>query len=141
MKKSKVVVTGVFDLIHTGHLRFFQAAKRLGHKLVVIVSCDEVCMKEKRSPLNSQRERKEMLEALRPVDQVVIGYDCRDKYKIIVDQNPDIFVLGYDQPYDLKEIEKELIKRGCQAKVVRLEKYGEKSTTAMIKRAISMETL
>lgn len=127
----RVVATGVFDILHIGHLRFLQRAKKLGRELIVVVSCDSACQNEKHIPINSQQNRKLLVAALKPVDKVVIGYE-NDKYKIITELEPDILVLGYDQPYAPMEIEKELKSRGCKTKVIRLSRYTSQSTSRII---------
>jgi FAD synthetase len=128
----RVVATGIFDILHIGHLRFLQGAKKLGEELVVVVSCDSVCQNEKRISINSQQNRKLLVAALKPVDRVVIGYEG-DKYKIITELKPDVLVLGYDQPHAPTEIEKELKSRKCETKVIKLSRYTSQSTSEMIR--------
>jgi rfaE bifunctional protein nucleotidyltransferase chain/domain len=67
-----VVVTGVFDLLHVGHLRFLQAARALGSRLVVGVESDERVRRWKGPdrPIQTQEDRCELLSALRVVDDV-----------------------------------------------------------------------
>ena len=69
-----VVVTGVFDLLHVGHLRFLCAARELGDQLVVGVESDERVRRWKGSdrPIQTQEDRCELLSALRVVDDVFI---------------------------------------------------------------------
>jgi rfaE bifunctional protein nucleotidyltransferase chain/domain len=69
-----VVVTGVFDLLHVGHLRFLQAARALGSQLVVGVESDERVRRWKGAdrPIQTQEDRCELLSALRVVDDVFI---------------------------------------------------------------------
>jgi D-glycero-beta-D-manno-heptose 1-phosphate adenylyltransferase len=69
-----VVVTGVFDLLHVGHLRFLQAARALGSRLVVGVESDERVRRWKGPdrPIQTQEDRCELLSALRMVDDVFI---------------------------------------------------------------------
>src|SRR5579884_2714020 len=69
-----VVATGVFDLLHVGHLRFLQAARRLGDRLVVGVESDEHVLRWKGPgrPILSQEDRCELLAALRCVDEVFV---------------------------------------------------------------------
>jgi rfaE bifunctional protein nucleotidyltransferase chain/domain len=69
-----VVVTGVFDLLHVGHLRFLQAARALGSRLVVGVESDERVRRWKGPdrPIQTQEDRCELLSALRVVDEVFI---------------------------------------------------------------------
>ena len=69
-----VVVTGVFDLLHVGHLRFLQAARALGSRLVVGVESDARVRRWKGPdrPIQTQEDRCELLSALRVVDDVFI---------------------------------------------------------------------
>ena len=69
-----VVVTGVFDLLHVGHLRFLQAARELGSRLVVGVESDKRVHRWKGPdrPIQTQEDRCELLSALRVVDDVFL---------------------------------------------------------------------
>lgn len=69
-----VIATGAFDLLHVGHLRFLEAARRLGDALVVGVESDARVRRWKGShrPILTQDDRMELLTALRCVDQVVL---------------------------------------------------------------------
>src|SRR5262249_50734792 len=69
-----VVVTGVFDLLHVGHLRFLCAARELGARLVVGVESDARVRRWKGldRPIQTQEDRCELLSALRVVDDVFI---------------------------------------------------------------------
>ncbi|MBF6590653.1 MAG: adenylyltransferase/cytidyltransferase family protein [Ktedonobacterales bacterium] len=69
-----VVVTGAFDLLHVGHLRFLRAAHQLGGTLVVGVESDERVLRWKGPgrPIQSQEDRCELLAALRIVDRVFL---------------------------------------------------------------------
>ena len=69
-----VVVTGVFDLLHVGHLRFLQAARALGARLVVGVESDARVRRWKGPdrPIQTQEDRCELLSALRVVDDVFV---------------------------------------------------------------------
>jgi rfaE bifunctional protein nucleotidyltransferase chain/domain len=69
-----VVVTGVFDLLHVGHLRFLQAARALGARLLVGVESDKRVRRWKGPdrPIQTQEDRCELLSSLRVVDEVFI---------------------------------------------------------------------
>ncbi len=73
-KKIRVLVGGVFDILHVGHIHFLKQAKELGDELVVIVAHDEtVRMQKRREPINPAEDRAELLRAIRYVDEVYIG--------------------------------------------------------------------
>ncbi len=102
-KKEKVVaVSGGFDPIHIGHVRFFKEAKELGDKLVVLLNNDNWLLKKKGYIFMKEKERKEVLLALEAVDEVLISEHsenpqdmsvCRELEKLA----PDIFANGGDR--------------------------------------------
>ncbi|MFH1714297.1 MAG: adenylyltransferase/cytidyltransferase family protein [Candidatus Nealsonbacteria bacterium] len=101
-KKIVVAVSGGFDPVHAGHIRLFKKARELGDKLVVILNNDNWLNKKKGYCFIPQKERKEIIEALRWVDRVVITSHgsapkdisvCRELRKI----KPDIFANGGDR--------------------------------------------
>ena len=117
----KVVATGVFDIIHSGHAHFLNAAKEHGDELIVIIANDDTVRKMKGEPILSDDMRAEMVSHIKPVDGVVIGR-TGDMLDIIVDEiKPDVIALGYDQRlFTRLELEEKLLGRGIKVKVVRL---------------------
>lgn len=104
-KKIIVAVSGGFDPLHVGHVRMFQEAKKLGDELVVILNNDNWLIKKKGFVFMSQKERKEVIEAIRGVDEVVLTNHvkntndrsiCRELQKI----RPHIFANGGDRTHD-----------------------------------------
>jgi len=71
------VVSGGFDPLHSGHLAYIQAAKKLGEKLIVLLNSDNWLIKKKRKFFLPFSERKVILEALKYVDQV-LAFDDSD---------------------------------------------------------------
>ena len=68
-----VAVSGGFDPVHVGHVRMFAAAKALGDKLVIILNNDNwLTTFKKDKPFMPEAERKEIIEALEMVDEVVL---------------------------------------------------------------------
>lgn len=97
-----VAVSGGFDPIHIGHVRLFERARALGDELVVILNNDHWLHRKKRHVFMPQEERKEILEALRPVDRVVLtkhGKHPRDMSvsRELRELKPDIFANGGDR--------------------------------------------
>ena len=115
----RVMASGVFDLLHPGHLYYLKEAKKLGDELVVVVATDNTVRKRKHEPITPQDMRLEMVEALKPVDMAVLGHED-DMFKTVEELKPDIIALGYDQDFDEKWLEEELKKRGMEIKVVRI---------------------
>lgn len=73
-----VIISGYFDPIHVGHLEYIKKAKKLGEFLTVIVNSDHQATLKKGKPFMKDVERKQILEAIRDVDSVVISID-RDR--------------------------------------------------------------
>lgn len=71
-KPIVVAVSGGFDPVHVGHVRMFQEAKKLGHKLVVILNNDHWLRAKKGYVFMPARERKEIIKALACVDEVML---------------------------------------------------------------------
>src|SRR5258708_36900835 len=101
-KEIVVAVSGGFDPIHPGHVRLLKDAKALGDKLVVILNNDNWLQKKKRFTFMKERERKEVLEAIKYVDEVVISKHKHDAADMSVTEElrrlrPDIFPNGGDR--------------------------------------------
>jgi FAD synthetase len=115
----RVMATGVFDLLHPGHLYFLNEARKLGDELIVVVARDQTARRLKHEPYVPEHLRREMVESLKPVDRAILG-SATDIYQTVVEERPDIIALGYDQHFDEKEVERECARRGVKVKVVRL---------------------
>ncbi len=122
MTDKTVMATGVFDLIHLGHIHYLKEARSLGDELVVVVACDQTVRENKHEPLMGQEVRAEMVASLKPVDKAVVGYED-DPYRIVKEIYPDIIAIGYDQRHEEERINEELDERGIDAEVRRMEHY------------------
>ncbi|WP_017981043.1 adenylyltransferase/cytidyltransferase family protein [Methanocaldococcus villosus] len=122
--KKVVVAAGTFDLLHPGHYEFLKFAKSLGDELIVIVARDKTVEKIKgRKPIIPEEQRREMVEALKPVDRAILG-SLDNKLEPILKIKPNIIVLGPDQKtFDEEELKEELKKYGLDVKVVRYNEY------------------
>ncbi len=120
----RVLATGVFDILHPGHVHFLTEARKLGDELVVVVARDSVAQKMKRLPFIPENIRVAMVGSLKPVDRAILGVEG-NIYDILTEVKPDIVVLGYDQEFDADEIVREGKKRGIDLKVVRISQYSE----------------
>jgi FAD synthetase len=119
-----VVATGVFDILHPGHVVFLEEARKLGSRLVVIVARDHNVEKRKNPPMIPERQRLELVSSLKGVDEAVLG-DHEDFYNPIKEIDPDIIALGKNQRFDEAELQAELLKRGLKAIVVRIDVHME----------------
>ena len=96
-RKIKTVLTyGTFDLLHYGHLEILRRASLLGNKLIVGLSTDEFNEKKGKTCVIPYQKRKELLESLDYVNQVIPEHDWGQKMIDIEDNNIDIFVMGND---------------------------------------------
>jgi FAD synthetase len=120
----RVMATGVFDILHPGHVHYLTESKKLGDELIVVVARDSVAKEMKRLPLIPENIRVKMVEALKPVDKAILGLEG-NIYDILSIVKPDIVALGYDQDFDTEEIISEAKKRGLDVKVVRISQYSE----------------
>jgi FAD synthetase len=115
----RVMASGVFDILHPGHLHFLEEARKLGDELVVVVATDNTVRQRKHEPITPQDMRLKMIAALRIVDKAVLGHDG-DMFRIVEEMKPDIIALGFDQAHGEEDLQKELAKRGLNIKIVRM---------------------
>jgi D-beta-D-heptose 7-phosphate kinase/D-beta-D-heptose 1-phosphate adenosyltransferase len=127
---KKVVVNGTFDVIHPGHLALLNYAKSLGDFLIVAIDSDNRVseLKGPQRPINPQNERKQLLENLRAVDQVVIFNSNSELVDII--QQCAIMVKGSD--YRGRSV---IGEAHCQ--VMYFERINEYSSTKKIQDIIN----
>jgi D-beta-D-heptose 7-phosphate kinase/D-beta-D-heptose 1-phosphate adenosyltransferase len=101
-RKKVVMVSGGFDPIHIGHIRYMQEAKKLGTHLVVVINNDNWLRLKKGSEFMPEAERKEIIEALGCVDKVVVSSHTKGTKDMSVCEEikkikPDIFANGGDR--------------------------------------------
>jgi rfaE bifunctional protein nucleotidyltransferase chain/domain len=133
--KKIVLAGGCFDIIHIGHTRFLEKAKKEGDVLLVLLESDASVrkLKGKERPINSQAERAEILSHIRPVDFVILLPDMQfdESYdKLITQIGPDVLaVTEGDTGIDHKRRQAGLI--GAEIRMV-LKRIKSKSTTSLI---------
>ena len=101
-KPVVVAVSGGFDPVHVGHIRMFREAKALGDYLVVILNNDNWLKRKKGKNFMPETERKELIESIRYVDEVVLTKHTEDfedgsvceELRVI---KPDVFCNGGDR--------------------------------------------
>lgn len=92
MPPKVVLCNGVFDLLHTAHVRHLEEARVMGDVLIVGLTRDEFVGKPGR-PILRESERREMLMALRCVGAVML---CKDSLEALEQWKPSIFCKGAD---------------------------------------------
>lgn len=134
-QNKKIVFTnGCFDLLHVGHVRYLQEAKRLGDLLVVGINSDASVrrLKGPTRPVQLEEDRAEILAALGCVDfAVVFAEDTPEKLIHLV--KPDILVKGGD--WKVEQIVGSDFVLAHGGKVLSLQFVDGKSTTRLIEKA------
>lgn len=127
-KPIKVMVFGVFDIIHEGHRYFLRNAKNLGSELVVVVATDSSVQTLKKVPSHhSLQERIANLESEKIADAVVAGDEHIGNWDIISKYQPDIIALGYDQENLADALDSFIQKTKSRIKIMRIEPYDDGS--------------
>jgi rfaE bifunctional protein nucleotidyltransferase chain/domain len=128
-----VFTNGCFDVLHVGHVRYLERARALGDALVVAINSDRTVRELKGAgrPIMNERERAEMLAALRAVDYVVVFDDISPR-ALIADLLPDVLAKGGD--YALSEIHGREEVEAAGGRVVALPFIEGASTTGIIER-------
>jgi len=141
-KKTVVLASGVFDLLHLGHVRFLEEAKKTGGKnaeLIVIVARDSTVEETKgRKPIMSEAQRRALVESLKVVDEAILGYKNLDIGEVIEKIKPDVIALGYDQAEMEREVKDYVDRRKLPVQIVRIGKFGENAldSSSKIKQKI-----
>ena len=141
-RKKVVLASGVFDLLHLGHVRFLEEAKQAGGenaKLVVIIARDSTVEKMKgRKPIMSEDQRCALVESLKVVDKAVLGYEDLDIGEVIGKVKPDVIALGYDQTDMETAVHAYIAKHKLPVEVVRIGKFAENAldSSSKIKQKI-----
>jgi FAD synthetase len=141
-RKKVVLASGVFDLLHLGHVRFLEEAKQAGGenaKLVVIIARDSTVEKTKgKKPIMSEEQRCILVESLKVVDKAILGFEGFDIGEVIDEIKPDIIALGYDQTEMETAIQTYITMHQLPIEVVRIGKFGKNAldSSSKIKQKI-----
>ena len=129
-----VLVGGVFDIIHPGHIHTLEAAKAQGDVLVVVIARTSTALKIKkdRRIYHNERLRKELVSSLNLVDLAIIGKEGT-LYDTVEYVKPDIIALGYDQAHSEKDVAENCQKRNLNIRVTRLNTPIPETKSSKIK--------
>ena len=132
-QQTVVFTNGVFDILHPGHVRYLQDARREGDRLIVGLNSDRSTRSVKGTgrPINPQHERAEVLAALACVNAVVV-FDEDDPRQIVTRLEPDVLAKGADWPLDAIVGRDVVESRG--GRVVRIPLADGYSTSAIIRK-------
>jgi FAD synthetase len=136
-KKRVVLASGTFDLLHLGHVRFLEEAKKAGGKnaeLVVIVARDNTvkAMKGKK-PVMPEDQRRTLVESLKVVDEAVLGLDDFSIGKVIEQIKPDVIAVGHDQDGIERQVQNAMKKEKFSVEVVKIGRFGTKELNSSSK--------
>lgn len=136
--KRLVFTNGCFDLLHVGHVRYLQAARKLGDALVVAVNGDDSvrALKGPTRPVNGEADRAEVLAALECVDCVVIFPEVRVNNILEIIQ-PHIYAKGGDYTPETLDPGERAVLESIGAEIRILPLVPGRSTTNIIARSKS----
>ena len=137
-QKKKVVTTnGVFDILHLGHVKYLEEAKKLGDVLIVGVNTNKSVKKIKgdKRPINDEKSRIGVLAGLQCVDYVFL-FDEKDPKKWIETIKPYIHVKAGD--YKLSQIVEKDAVEGNGGKIVIVKMEKDHSTTKLINKVLEV---
>jgi len=124
IEHNRIMAFGTFDILHKGHKKFLQQARKFGDYLIIIVAKDKTVLEIKcKLPRNNENQRLNAIIKSKLADKAVLG-NLINKYKIIKKYKPDIICLGYDQQAFTENLEEKLIEYNLlNTKIIRLKSY------------------
>ena len=119
---TRVMATGVFDIIHLGHIHFLKESKKLGDELFVVVARDSTAARNGKNPIFSEGTRLQLVSELRMVDHAILGHEG-DIFQTVTDIRPDVITLGFDQKFNTDSIVKRCHEMGLNVRVERISRF------------------
>lgn len=143
-KKRKIVLaSGTFDLLHLGHVRFLEEAKKAGGKdaeLVVIVARDSTVKARKRkTPVMPEDQRRALVESLKVVNEAILGLEDFSIEKVIEKIKPDVIAVGHDQDGIEREVLKAIEEKKFAIEVAKIGRFGKReldSSSKIVRKII-----
>ena len=136
-KKKIVLASGTFDLLHFGHVKYLEEAKKAGGKnaeLIVIVARDSTVEKRKgKKPVMPEDQRRALVEALKVVDEAILGFKDFSIDNVIEKLKPDIIAVGYDQDGIEREVRKAIAEKGLNIQIAKIGRFGKKELNSSSK--------
>ena len=141
--KKIVLASGTFDLLHLGHVRFLEEAKKAGGKnadLLVIVARDSTVKARKgKKPIMPEDQRRALVESLKVVDEAILGWEDFNIDKVIERIKPDVIAVGHDQDGIEKEVLKAIEKEKVAIEVAKIGRFGKReldSSSKIVRKII-----
>lgn len=144
MKKKRVVLaSGTFDLLHLGHVRFLEEAKKAGGKnaeLIVIVARDSTVNDRKgKRTIMPEDQRRALVESLKVVDEAILGWEDFSIDKVIEKIKPDVIAVGHDQDEIEREVMNAIKEKRINIKLAKIGRFGKKeldSSSKIVRKII-----
>lgn len=141
--KKIVLASGTFDLLHLGHVRFLEEAKKAGGKnadLMVIVARDSTVKARKgKKPIMPEDQRRALVESLKVVDEAILGWEDFNIDKVIERIKPDVIAVGHDQDGIENEVLKAIQKINAGIEVAKIGRFGKReldSSSKIVRKII-----
>jgi FAD synthetase len=136
-KRKVVLASGTFDLLHFGHVKFLEEAKKAGGenaKLVVVVARDSTVEKRKgRKPIMPEDQRRALVEALKVVDEALLGYKDFSIEKVVEKIKPNIIAIGHDQDGIERAVKNYIEEKSLNIEIVKIGKFGKEELNSSSK--------
>jgi len=136
-KKTIVLASGTFDLLHLGHVKYLEEAKKAGGegaKLIVIVARDSTVEKRKGTkPIMPEDQRRALVESLKVVDEAVLGYEDFSIEMTVEKIKPDIIAVGHDQSGIERAVRDLVDEKGLNIQIVRIGRFGKEELNSSSK--------
>jgi len=136
-KKKVVLASGTFDLLHFGHVKYLEEAKKAGGKnaeLIVIVARDSTVEKRKgKKTVMPEDQRRSLVESLKVVDEAILGFEDFSIDKVIEKINPDVIAVGHDQEGIEREVRKAIAEKKFNVQVAKIGRFGKKELNSSSK--------
>ena len=145
IKKKKIIVlaSGTFDLLHLGHVRFLEEAKKAGGKnaeLIVIVARDSTVKTRKgKKPIMPEDQRRALVESLKVVNEAILGWEDFSIDKVIERIKPDVIAVGHDQNEIENEVKKATVENQVDIQVAKIGRFGQReldSSSKIVRKII-----
>ena len=141
--KKIVLASGTFDLLHLGHVRFLEEAKKSAGKkaeLIVIVARDNTVKARKgKKPIMPEDQRRALVESLKVVDVAILGWQNFNIEKVIERIKPDVVAVGHDQNGIEKEVLKAMEEKKIPIEVAKIGRFGKReldSSSKIVRKII-----
>lgn len=140
--RTVVLASGTFDLLHLGHVKYLEEAKKAGGRnseLIVVVARDKTVEKRKgKRAVLPEDHRRALVEALKVVDAAILGFEDFSISDVIEKIRPDLIAVGYDQEGVESAVKKAITEQKVDVHVKKIGKFGKKelNSSSKIRRRI-----